>query len=168
MSGGGSGIGNTVNLGFGAHWPPTSREDVMTALFALLQTLQTSQIVVTCDRRLKLWFEISSEEKPAVYMVEHEEDNQPSPSGMSPKRQWQVMIFIYADAPQDGVTKGSILLNNLIDQVEAALGLQGGAISMQNLGGRVYRVWSEGRVLKDPGDLDGHALAIYPVHIRAP
>jgi hypothetical protein len=119
------------------------------------------------SRKLKLWDEVPPEMQPALYMVEHGERPLLTPRGLPRKTEWDVLLFIYARADQEGLI-GSIILNNLIDEVEAVLQINDQQENNLTLGGLVYRVWVEGLIRKDPGDLEGQALALYPIKIRPP
>ena len=145
--------------------PPPSRESVMTAFFGKLQILRPVPFI-TLSRKLKLWNETPLEEQPALFMVEHLERPHPSTRGLPRRTEWEIELYIYARAPDQNVF-GSAILNNLLDTVEAALAPDA-AENVLTLNGLVYRIWSEGEIRKDPGDLDGQAVAIFPWRIRPP
>ena len=54
-----------------------------------------------------------------------------------------------------------------LDALEEALAPPPG-FDRQTLGGLVHYCRIEGRVVKDPGDLDGQGLALVPIKILAP
>lgn len=146
--------------------PPRSREIVMSTLFAILQS-GLSSTFKTVDRKLKLWINVPAELQPALYMVDHTENSLPSLRGVAPKREWDVTLFIYATVPEVPGVFGSKILNDLLDAVDVAI-MPSPASGVLTLGGLTYRVWVEGPVRKDPGDLDGQAVALYPIKIRPP
>jgi hypothetical protein len=138
----------------------------MLAFFALLQTLQGGSFT-TVTRKLRHWDQVPAEEQPYLCMVEHTEHDMPVTRGLPLKRGWDLSIWVYAKAPNDSVSPGAPVLNNLLDAIEAAIAPPVYS-NVLTLGGSAYRVWPEGAVKKDPGDIDGQALAIYPIMIRPP
>jgi hypothetical protein len=150
------------------YFPPISREAVMTSLFTVFQTLLAPAGPFNhMSRKLKLWDEVPPEMQPALYMVEHTERPLQSPRGLPKKAEWEIMLFIYAKADTDDKI-GSVILNNLIDEVEGVLQIDNQLENNLTLGGIVYRIWVDGLIRKDPGDLEGQALALYPIKIRPP
>jgi hypothetical protein len=137
----------------------------MTALYAKFQALSPTPFV-TVSRQLKQYFDVSAECKPALFMTEHTEKSLTNARLTPGKSEWDIMLFIYARVPDDGESIGASILNNLLDAVDTALKPDvNGNVS---LGGIVYRVWPDGLIHKDPGDLDGEAIALYPIKIRPP
>src|SRR5215831_13631472 len=94
-------------------FPPTSRENVMTALFTVLQSkLAPNGPFNLMSRKLKLWDEVPPEMQPALYMVEHAERPLLATRGVPRRAEWEVMLFIYARADTEELV-GSVILNNL-------------------------------------------------------
>jgi hypothetical protein len=123
---------------------------------------------VTVSRRVQLWYNMAPELKPALFLQEPEEVGMPTPIGTPRKAEWVVHLIMYAECPLGGSAIGGTLVNQMLDAVEQQLGLQAGNGAPQTLAGTVYRLWQEGTIRKDPGDIDGHALAVYPLRIRPP
>lgn len=144
--------------------PPSSRESVFVAMHGLLSTLQPSPFV-TVSRKLKMWNDVPAELQPALYITDHSEIALNPPRGLPTKSTWNIMLFIYAKV--DEFTVGSTVLNNLLDAVDRALKTDV-STNVLTLGGLVYRVDPQGEIRKDPGDLDGQAIALYPFAIRPP
>jgi len=113
-----------------------------------------------------MWSDVTAEEQPALFMSDHTENQVSSSRGLPRKTEWDVVFFIYARAPDEN-TLGTVVLNNLLDALEDAL-VPSVSDNVLTLGGTVYRVWGDGEIRKDPGDLDGQAVAIYPMKIRPP
>jgi hypothetical protein len=140
----------------------------MTALFSVFQTMLAPNGPFNhMSRKLKLWDEVSPEMQPALYMVEHSERPRSTGLGLPRRAEWEVMLFIYARADTDDLI-GASILNNLIDAVEGVLKINDQMNNNLDLGGQVYRIWVEGLIRKDPGDLEGQALALYPIRILPP
>lgn len=58
------------------------------------------------------------------------------------------------------------MLDPLLDAVDAALA-PNIVTRRQTLGGLVSHVWIDGKIMKDPGDIDGDGIAVIPVKILA-
>jgi len=76
-------------------------------------------------------------------------------------------LLIYISAGQDPQNIPARDLNLALDALVEALAPSPGS-ERQTLGGLVYHCRIEGRIVKDPGDLDGQGLAIVPLKILAP
>lgn len=148
-----------------------AREAVMTALFNQLLIMQQSPsnptgAFVTISRRLKLWTDTPVEQQPALFLVEHHEETSSQNPGMNSRDIMNAMIWIYASAPEG--TVGGTILNNLLDAVDNALSPTDISVNMNTLGGLISRMYIDGPLMKDPGDLDGQALAVIPVKLLIP
>jgi hypothetical protein len=138
------------------------RESIMQALFALVSGAAG---FVTASRRLRLWGSLSPAEKPAIFQYERD-DTYTNGKNYLPTVEMNVDLYIYtAPGIDSGVTPIS-LLNPLIDAIDAAL-RSGLVNNRQTLGGLVSHVWIDGKVMKDPGDIDGDGIAVIPLKILA-
>jgi hypothetical protein len=139
-----------------------SREAIMSALFALVSG---SAPFVTSSRRLKLWTDVPAAERPAIFQYERD-DSYTNGKQYLPIIEMNVDLYIYTYPGTDsGITPISVL-NPLLDAVDAALA-PSKVTGRQTLGGLVSHVWIDGKVMKDPGDLDGDGIAVIPVKILA-
>ena len=139
-----------------------SRESIMQALFALVSG---SASFVTASRRLQLWSSLSASQKPAIFQYERDDEYKGADRHLPPTVTMNVDLYIYTCPSMDsGITPISVL-NPLIDAVDAAL--KPGPNGRQTLGGLVSHCWIDGKVMKDPGDLDGDGIAVIPVKILA-
>jgi|ERR1700691_1410401 len=139
-----------------------SRESIMTALFNLVSG---SASFVTASRRLQLWSSLSPADKPAIFQYERD-DTYTNGKQYLPIVEMNVDLYIYTAPGMDsGITPISIL-NPLIDAVDAALA-PSIVTKRQTLGGLVSHVWIDGKIMKDPGDLDGDGIAVIPIKILA-
>jgi hypothetical protein len=138
------------------------REQIMSALFALVSA---SPSFVTKSRRLKLWTDVAAAEKPAIFQYERD-DVYANGKQYLPIVEMNVDLYIYtAPGLDSGITPIS-MLNPLIDAVDAALA-PSTVTRRQTLGGLVSHVWIDGKIMKDPGDIDGDGIAVIPVKILA-
>jgi hypothetical protein len=139
-----------------------SRESIMQALFALVSA---SSSFVTKSRRLQLWSSLSPAQKPAIFQYERE-DTYTNGKQYLPIVEMNADLYIYTAPGMDsGITPISVL-NPLIDAVDTALA-PNPVTRRQTLGGLVSHVWIDGKIMKDPGDLDGDGIAVIPVKILA-
>lgn len=120
-------------------------------------------------RRLRLWNDVPAASRPACFLFEGGQDTYSWTDGAIPKRIIEVRVFVYLNAKDPNIV-GAALLNGVMDAFDSAFRLSGSdLISGRNtLGGLVYNCHIDGKVLKDPGDLDGDALLIIPVKIILP
>lgn len=149
-----------------------TREQIMAALYNVMQGLLTTAIptpgpFVTVSRKLRLWGDVDPTMQPALYLVEHKELPENTRRGLDDKNALLIRIFIYARADGDSVIGGTII-NNLLDAVETILEPSDPSINVNTLGGLVNRLWIDGETIKDPGDIDGQALAVLPIKILMP
>ncbi len=145
----------------------TSREDALEALAALLASAYdwtTGPL-----RRLKLWTDVSMANRPACFIFEGGFESYAWSEGAIAKRILEPKIFIYLNA-KDPNSAGASLLNEVMDALDAAFALSGDDLlfGRNTLGGLVSQCRIDGKIMKDPGDLDGDALLIVPVKLILP
>lgn len=139
-----------------------ARETIMSALFALVSS---SAAFASSSRRIKLWGDTPSSDKPALFMYERE-DMYTNGKNYLQIVEMNVDLFIYIDAGKDLSATPISVLNNLIDAIEAAL-KPNPLTQRQTLGGLVSHCYIDGKIMKEPGDLDGDGIAVIPVKILA-
>jgi hypothetical protein len=150
-----------------------SRESIMQALVACLAQAQFATPINGCDswallsRRLKLWSDVASADQPALFITEHGENLGASSEGLPGKATLNVDLFVYIAAGKDPDCIPARDLNIALDALAACLAPDP-VVGRQTLGGLVTHCRIEGRIVKDPGDLDGQGLALVPVKILAP
>jgi hypothetical protein len=120
-------------------------------------------------RRFKLWSDVPVTSRPACFLFEGGQETYSWSESAVPKRIIEVRLFIYLNAKDPSIA-GAALLNGVMDAFDAAFSLSAGDIVLgrNTLGGTVYNCRVDGKVLKDPGDLDGDALLIVPVKLALP
>lgn len=141
-----------------------TREQVMSALFTLLQTAPGFN---SYSRRFKLWDQVSQPDQPALILTEkpetHLKEKKISPAG----RTLEAEVWIYIDTGLDQNTVPITVMNPLIDAIDPTSGgvLAPSYNGKQTLGGLVYDCFIDGQIIKVPGDLDGQGVAIIPIKI---
>lgn len=144
-----------------------SREQAVEALLALLAAAYSW--ASPPSRRLKLWSDVASVDRPACFLFEGGFETYAAGAGPDPKRSLDVKLFVYVDA-HDPQCVGATQLNTIMDALDAAFEPAGPDIALGRvtLGGAAYRCAIDGKPLKDPGDLDGDGLLVVPITIILP
>ncbi len=147
--------------------PMTSRENALEALATLLASSYDWRMGPS--RRLKLWTDVSMANRPACFIFEGGFETYSWSEGAIAKRVLEPKIFIYLNAKDPNVN-GASLLNKVMDALDAAFALSGDDLltGRKTLGGLVSHCRIDGKLMKDPGDLDGDAVLIIPVKMILP
>jgi hypothetical protein len=121
--------------------------------------------VVTTSRRLQFAANVASQ--PALFLRETEEELEYR-NIILQLQTLRAEVWIYARAGEDpNVTAGTVL-NNLLDSIQAAMAPDDPSTGRFTLGGLVEWCRLEGHVDKEPGDLDGQAMAVAEILITVP
>lgn len=120
---------------------------------------------LTFGRRLILWDQVSSQ--PALFLRDVEEEM------LYPETILQIQVikaevYIYSNAGANPAIAPITALNNLLDAVQAAFAPDDPTQQRFTLGGLVHWCRLEGKIDKEPGDLDGQAIAVAEVLITVP
>lgn len=150
-----------------------SREPIMDALCARLATAQFTtpingcQSWATLSRRVKLWSDVAPADQPALFVAEHGETVAYASETAPGKTILNVDLLLYVAGAKDPEAVPARDLNIALDALFSVLAPDP-ATGRQSLGGLAHRCRIEGRIVKDPGDLDGQGLALVPLRILAP
>jgi hypothetical protein len=150
-----------------------SREAIMEALVARLAQAQFATPINGYDswallsRRLKLWSDVASADQPALFVTDHGENLTYSAEALPVKRTLNIDLFVYVASGKDPDAIPARDLNIALDALAVCLAPDP-ASGRQTLDGLVTHCRIEGRIVKDPGDLDGQGLVLVPVRILAP
>jgi len=144
----------------------SARGTYMGALFTVLSGIANFQ---TTGRRLVLPRNMSDVAKPALFMVEDDEEYAYAGEQLQ-KVTLRADAWIYTASGLDPNATPSTELDTILDALDAAMKPAGADIATQRftLGGLVYHCRIQGRVFKDPGDLSGLGLAIVPIALLVP
>lgn len=140
-----------------------TREQVLSSLFSLLTA---SAAYATASRRLQLWTD-SGLKFPCLFMAERGDTYVRATESTPGTVTVLVEVYIYTQPALDSGVIPATLLNNLLDALDTALA-PSPLTGLQTLGNLVSHCWVEGKVMKDPGDLDGFGVAVVPVKILLP
>lgn len=139
-----------------------SRETIMSALCTLVFNAGPFK---TTGRRVLMWSKVNN--FPACF-VRNIGDKYERNGSVPPKITMRAEIWLYSNTGSDPSVAPAIGLNTLADAIEASLAPDNPTTNLLTLGGLVTRCWIEGESQFDPGDLDGIAKAILPIHILVP
>lgn len=155
-----------------------TREDIFSALFALVSTGEglagtiswgAGETLAYTSRRVRLWGDLPAQ--PALCQAEHDETYAQS-TRLPFKRTLSASWLIFHKAGADPTTTPVQDTNGILDAVEALFSPQpddpGFPDERLTLGGLVHHCFINGKLFKDPGDLDGQALIIVPITILVP
>jgi hypothetical protein len=146
----------------------------MTALVALLETTTFVRLATTetrfrrVSRRIKLWADVPPSEQPALFITEHDENPAYQSESLPGKTTMGCDLFVYFATGKDNNSTPATDLNNILDGIDAVLKPAPAYGNKQTLGGLVSHVRIDGKVMKDPGDLDGQGLIVIPLKIFVP
>jgi hypothetical protein len=142
-----------------------TREQIMTALLALLQTTAEYKLV---SRRNRAPSTITPALSPALFLFEDAEAyKRPSPS-LPPVRTLTAKAVIYNNVGPDPNQTPTSIVNAALDALDVALAPDNSVTGRCTLGGLVYSAMIDGEIVKAPGDMTGVALAIAPIRIVIP
>lgn len=145
----------------------SARENATTALKAMIADAYPWKLGPA--RRLKLWNDVVVSSRPACFLYEGGEDVYTWTEGARPRRVIDIKLFIYLNA-KDTTVAGGALINDVMDALDTAFTPKGAdqVLGRNTLSATAYHCRIEGKILKDPGDLDGDALVVVPVKIVLP
>jgi hypothetical protein len=138
-----------------------SREPIYSSLFALLQSIEG---VTTVSRRLRHWSDVSPAEQPALFQIQKNE--MPEQVLYLPTK-WRlnVDLYLYVNSGDDPQASPAIILNPILDAIEALFPPSDEDGPMQTLGGLVSHCWISGTIETTEGVLGQQEVAIIPIEI---
>lgn len=150
-----------------------TRAQVMNAVLAIIQGMSFSPLInnqsswVTTGLRLRLWGDVPTDQQPAAFLVTHREIDERRGLGLL-RRRLELGVWCYCRTDDTSVN-GQTLLDAIMESFEAAFGIPDDFSTGENtLGSLVYWCRIEGRVFKDPGDVDNQAMMIVPIVVEMP
>lgn len=121
--------------------------------------------VQTVGRRLIPWGKVKAQ--PALFL--RDGDEHLDYSNIVLQRQTMFAeIWLYSNAGEDPDAVPAVMLNVLLEAVQSAFAPDQPMMQMFTLGGLVEWCRLAGKVEKEPGDLDGQAIAVAEVEITVP
>lgn len=148
-----------------------TRAQVMTAIQALVQGMSFASPINGAStwrqvsNRLQLWADVPVDNQPAAFIVTHRESDERRGLGLL-RRRLEVGIWCYSRSDS---APGMPDLDIMMGAFEAAfIQPDNNSTNENTLGGLVYWCRLEGRVFKDPGDIDNQTLMIVPIVVEMP
>jgi hypothetical protein len=148
-----------------------TRKQVMTAILEVIQGMSFATPINgastwnTTSERLRLWADVSSDQQPAAFLVTHREIDEYRGLGLL-RRRLELGVWCYSRSDTD---KGQPQLDTMMEAFEAAfIKPDDPSTNCNTLGGLVYWVRIEGKVFKDPGDIDNQTMLIVPLVVEMP
>jgi hypothetical protein len=149
-----------------------TRNQVMTAILNLIQGMTFSTPINgstkwnTVSDRLRLWGDVSSDQQPAAFLVTHREMDDYRGLGLL-RRRLDLGVWCYTRSDN---SPGALDLDTMMEAFEQAFvnRIDDPSRNLNTLGGLVYFCRLEGRVFKDPGDIDNQTLMIVPLVVEMP
>lgn len=152
-----------------------TREQIMTALLALLSPVQAQGVPFkTSGRRLRDPENVGSQDRPALFLVEHLDNWERPAINLPPKRIMTVWAIIYTDiatitgdptSPVNEQIIPSTQINYFIEGIETALAPDTPSLNRNTLGGLVFNCMLDGEGIRAAGDTTGKSLAALPIKI---
>lgn len=148
-----------------------TRNQVMSAILAIIQGMTFSSAIngattwKTVTNRLRLWGDVDPSLQPAAFLVTHRETDEYRGLGLL-RRKLDLGIWCYTRSDS---APGGPDLDTMMEAFETAFNVPDNySTNMNTLGGLVYWCRIEGRVFKDPGDLDNQTMMIVPLIVEMP
>ena len=120
---------------------------------------------LTTGRRAKFWTDVTAQ--PALFLRDGDEELLYH-QNLQQTQTMKAEIWIYSKAGENPDIAPSIALNNLLDAVQSVFAPDDPMQSRFTLGGLVHWCRLEGKVMKEPGDISGQAIAQADVEIIVP
>lgn len=138
-----------------------NREAIYQALFAKLAAVPGLK---TTSRKLRHWSDVQASEQPALFQAQKNEVGIRQ-QGLDTK--WTLNLDIYVYVNTSGEACPASQLNQIMDDIEAALLPDNQIKNTNTLGGLVHHCRIEGSIETDEGTLGDQAVAIVPIVILA-
>lgn len=126
---------------------------------------------ITISRRVKLFADVMPAEQPACFQAEWASDEQ-QVSNQPYKTTLMANWIIYQCVSKDPKGIGAVENNMILKGVRKALAPlpndPGFADKRNTLGGLVYHCFIQGRLFRDPGDIDGQGMLVVPIKLLVP
>lgn len=119
----------------------------------------------TVSNRLRLWADVPPDQQPYAALVTHREIDEYRGLGLL-RRRLELNFWCYTRSDND---PGGPQLDTIMEAFEAAFNtIDDFSTGCNTLNGLVYWCRIEGRVFKDPGDIDNQTLLMVPIVVEMP
>lgn len=132
---------------------------------------QNTHRFITISRRVKLFSDVPSSAQPACFQAEWQ-DGATQRTNQPYKWELNVNWIIYHSYGKDKkaipATENNLILDGIRTVLAPTPADPGWLDNRNTLNGLVYKVFIDGRVFKDPGDLDDQAMMVVPIKVLVP
>lgn len=158
----------------------TTRAQVITSILNIISTMTFSSTIngattwrtgpadptnPSVQAKLRLWADVSADTQPAAFLVTHRETDEYRGLGLL-RRRLELGVWCYSRTDS---SPGATQLDTMMQAFEAAfIKPDDFSTNCNTLGGLVYWIRIEGKVFKDPGDIDAQAFMIVPLVVEMP
>lgn len=149
---------------------PARREQIAATLFTLLSQAPGTGFV-TVGRRLVDPENVATSERPAFFLIEHEDEFIQDVPDHPLKQVMTFAAYLYIDVGNDAASQNAIpgaSLNNIVDALVVALKPDNGVTRRQTLGGLVAAAWLSGNAPRASGDTTGKGMSVIPIKVLMP
>lgn len=125
---------------------------------------------VSKGRRIVMFDKVPAASQPWCGQAEYGEQSSQA-SNLPYKNTLEAHWLIYQCVAKDPKAEATIENNLIVAAVKEALAPKPNDIGWpkrNTLNGLVHHCWIEGRIFKDPGDIDGQGLILIPIRILMP
>jgi hypothetical protein len=151
--------------------PIPTRNLVMGTILGLIQQMTFSSAINgattwrTVSNKLRLWGDVSPDQQPAAFLVTHRETDEYRGLGLL-RRRLELGVWCYTRSDS---AIGSEDLDTIMEAFESTFNIvDNPSTGCNTLGNLVYWLRIEGKVFKDPGDIDSQTLLIVPMIVEMP
>lgn len=132
---------------------------------------ENSSRFITISRRVKLFSDVPSDEQPACFQAEWG-TAESQVTGMPYKSIIEAVWIVYQNRALDdkelGAVENNLILGGIREALKPAISDPGYFDKRNTLGGLVYHCSINGRIFKDPGDIDGQGMMTIPIKVLVP
>jgi hypothetical protein len=139
-----------------------TREQVMAALFVLLSASSTFK---TSGRRLRDPESVNGGDRPALFVIEANENYDRQASNVPAKHYMHVWAIIYTDVGDDDTAIPATQINAALDALDTAMKPDNTISRQLTLGGLVQSCIIDGEVMRASGDVNGKGVTAVPIKI---
>lgn len=126
---------------------------------------------VTVSRRVKIFADVSSSEQPACFQAEWQSE-EAQVTGMPYKTtlwaNWIVFQCVGKDKNALGAVENNLILGGIRRALAPTPSDPGFHDRRNTLNGLVHHCFIQGRIFKDPGDIDDQGMMVIPIKILVP
>lgn len=155
-------------------WPSdtASRGYIRASVLAIVQSMAFATPINgatawrTTGSRLKLWGDVDPSIQPAAYVVEHAEEYAQRGLGLPRRRQlFKIVCYSRTDASD---ANGGVDLDTMLEAFDTYFAPDNAGSASLTLNGATIWTRIEGRIFKDPGDIDNQTMLVVPIVAEIP